>query len=272
MKILNFIKKLFWFWKPTKKQPQIKFGWKRDTPDPRDFKFKIVSPHALPPLVDLRQKCPPVYNQTTLGSCVGNSVAGAFQFEQIKQNKPNWIPSRLFIYYGARALEGTVNEDAGCLIRDAIKVVAGDGVCPEKMWQYIESKYKLKPTPECYTEALNNQVLEYLRISPHTLYEVKHCLSDGYPVICGIMLYNSFMSEEIAKTGIIKMPKPNEELLGGHAICLVGYNDDRKMFIARNSWGTEWGMKGYFEIPFDYISGELASDFWTLRVIESENK
>jgi C1A family cysteine protease len=270
LKIFNFFKNLFK--KEQQKvetKPQIKFGWKKDPVDPRDKKFKITAPHTLPPSVDLRPRMPLIYNQLDIGSCVGNGVGGAIQFEQIKQGKKDFVPSRLFIYYGAREMEGTIQEDSGCIIRDAIKVVASQGVCPESMWVYDTKKFKDKPCPCCYKEALNNQVLEYLRISPHNLYEVQHCLSEGFPVICGIILYESFMSEEVAKTGIVPMPKPNEEVIGGHCVLIVGYDSTREMMLCRNSWGTEWGIQGYFWIPFSYIFGEeMSSDYWTIRLVE----
>lgn len=135
-----------WFKKPKKQElPPIKFGWKRDLPDHRDFKFKITAPKPVPPLVDLRHLCPPVYNQGQLGSCTANALGAAFQYEQIKQGKDNFVPSRLFIYYNERAIEGTINEDAGAMIRDGIKTMVKDGVCPEKSWRYNEFKFKVKP-------------------------------------------------------------------------------------------------------------------------------
>ena len=266
MKILNFIKNLF---KKPKKEKTIKFGWKRDLHDPRDFKFKIVAPHDLPTLVDLRAQCPEVYNQGNLGSCTANALGGAFQFEQKKQGKPDFIPSRLFIYYNERVIEGTVNEDAGAMIRDGIKTMVAEGVCPETKWQYIENKFKDKPCDCCYKTALENQVQEYLRISPHTLYEVKHCLSDGYPVAFGFTIYESMMTGEVARTGFVPMPSANEAPIGGHAVLAVGYDDSKEALIVRNSWGSEWGMGGYFYLPYWYITTpNAAADFWTIRLVE----
>lgn len=264
------IKKLFSWLVPQKKpKPTIKFGWKRDLPDHRDFKFKIVAPHDLPPMIDLRSGCPEVYNQGNLGSCSSNAIGGAFQFEQKKQQKPDFIPSRLFIYYNEREMEGTINEDAGAMIRDGIKSVVDKGVCPEYMWQYIESKFKKKPCDCCYTEALKNQVTEYLRISPHSLYEVKHCLSDGYPVIFGFTIYESMMTDEVAKSGIVPIPQANESPIGGHATLAVGYDDSKQCLIVRNSWGAEWGIGGYFYLPYWYITTpNAAADFWTIRMVE----
>jgi len=252
-----------------KNAKRINFGWKRDLPDFRDRKFKIVAPHELPPLVDLRAQMPPVYNQGNLGSCTANALGAAFQFEQMKQNKPNFIPSRLFVYYNEREMEGTINEDAGAMIRDGIKTMVDKGVCPETMWQYIESKFTKKPCQQCYDEALKNQVLEYLRISPHTLYETKHCLSDGFPVVFGFTIFESFMTTKVTESGIATMPLPNEQPIGGHAVLAVGYDDSKQALIVRNSWGAEWGINGYFYLPYGFVEEpNLSADFWTIRLVE----
>jgi C1A family cysteine protease len=89
-----------------------------------------------------------------------------------------------------------------------------------------------------------------------------HCLSDGFPFVLGISVYDSFMTQKVATTGIVEMPARTENLLGGHAVMAVGFDQATRRFIIRNSWGVDWGMKGYFTIPFDYLSnGNLADDF-----------
>lgn len=266
MNLIKWIKDLF---KSKTIEPTYKLGWKKDDVDLRDFKFKISPLHSLPPSIDLRAQCPPVYNQGDLGSCTANALGGAFQFEQKKQSKADFIPSRLFIYYNEREIEGTINQDAGAQIRNGIKTMVGKGVCPETLWPYKECKFKKKPDPNCYTVALENQVIEYLRISPHTLYEVKHCLADGYPISFGFMLYESFMSDYVARTGNATMPKSGEQCMGGHAVLAVGYDDKKQALLVRNSWGTSWGDKGYFWLPYGYVdSPTLSADYWTIRLVE----
>jgi C1A family cysteine protease len=272
MNILKFLKKLLGI-KPKPQPKKFNFGWKRDLPDHRDIKFKIVAPHELPAKIDLRSQMPPVYNQGELGSCTANALGAAFQFEQMKQGKQSFIPSRLFIYYNEREMEGTINEDTGAMIRDGIKTMVKDGVCPETMWQYIISKFTVKPSADCYEEALKNQVLQYFRISPHTLYEVKHCLADGYPVVFGFMIYESMMTTEVSRTGIVPIPNKRETPIGGHAVMAVGYDDSRECLIVRNSWGADWGIGGYFYLPYWFITTpNAAADFWTIRLVESENQ
>ena len=265
--IKRFFKNLFKRFE--KKESVIKFGWKRDIPDPRDHKFRVTAPQVLPPLIDLRDLCPPIYNQGTLGSCTAQALGAAYQFEQMKQKRPNFLPSRLFIYYNERVLEGSVNEDAGAMIRTGIKTMVKEGVCPETMWKYIESRFKKKPCPDCYKEALNNQVIEYLRLSPHSLYDVKNCLVNGYPVVFGFTIFQSFMSSYVARTGIATMPIANDSVIGGHAVMAVGYDDSIESLIVRNSWGKEWGIDGYFYLPYGYVTqANLSADYWTIRLVE----
>ena len=96
-----------------------------------------------------------------------------------------------------------------------------------------------------------------------------NALMEGFPISCGISVFESFMSEEVAKTGIVPMPDVhNENMVGGHAIAVVGYIKEEDMFLMRNSWGTSWGLNGYFKIPAAYLcSPEYASDFWVISLI-----
>jgi C1A family cysteine protease len=264
MNIFNLVTRHF---EPEVKPIERKFGWVRQLPDQRDFKFTVTAPVALPPLVDLRAQCPPVYDQGQLGSCTANALAAAYEFEKMRQKQPYFMPSRLFIYYNERVIENTVKSDSGAQIRDGIKTIASQGVCPETMWAYVESKFATKPSCKCYKTAKKNEVQQYLAIN-HSLDDIKQCLAQGFPVVFGFTVYESFMSDAVAKTGIMPMPNLNETPEGGHAIMSAGYDDSKKALIIRNSWGTDWGLQGYFYMPFDYITTpNLASDFWTVRLV-----
>lgn len=251
-----------------------RYGWLRQLPDFRDFKYKVPFHilKALPPSVDLRPLCPPVYDQGSLGSCTANAIGSADQFCQMKQQGHDvFIPSRLFIYWNERDMEGTVNQDSGAYIRDGMKVVAQQGVCPEAMWPYEVARFREKPSNGCYTEAAEHQTISYNAVT-QTLDELRGCLADGFPFVFGFSVYEGFESTEVAKTGIMPMPGQNESLLGGHAVKAVGYDDAKRWFIVKNSWGTGWGDGGYFYMPYDFIvNPNMASDFWTIRLVEDED-
>ena len=98
---------------------------------------------------------------------------------------------------------------------------------------------------------------------------MKGCLASGYPFVLGFTVYQSFESDTVAQTGHAPMPGPNEQTIGGHAVLAVGYDDSQNWFIIRNSWGTGWGMQGYFTLPYDYLTNDnLADDFWTIRLVQ----
>ena len=244
-----------------------KYGWVKEGPDPRDRVYNVATPVAgLPDSVDLRSKCPPVYDQGQLGSCVSNALAAAVDFDRLHQGFPLLNPSRLFIYYCARVLEHTTQQDAGATVRDGIKVVVSDGAPPETDWPYAPAKLAVRPPGNVFQDAHKNLVSEYMRL-PQTLPRLKTCLAQGFPFVFGMNVYESFESDSVALTGIVPMPSNLETYLGGHCVMAVGYSEDRQAFLVRNSWGTEWGLKGYFWLPYAYFLPTFTSDFWTLRSV-----
>jgi len=247
------------------------YGWKKDTPNADDEYHNFIVSSTLDniKLVDLRSTCPAVYNQDKLGSCTANAIAAAYEYDEIKQNEKDvFIPSRLFIYYNERKIEGSIDTDSGAEIRDGIKSISVDGVCSEDMWKYDITKFTECPTQECYDDAKNHKSIEYKRVV-QSLEQLKQCLIEGFPFVFGFNVYSSFETQEVADTGNMPMPKEGEELLGGHAVCAVGFDDNRCVFIIRNSWGDSWGDKGYFYMPYAFITNtSQCSDFWTVRKIK----
>lgn len=246
-----------------------RYGWIPDGPDQRDHLYSVPAQYlkALPPAADLSSQCPPVYNQGELGSCTANAIAAAVEFDRRKQKLPDFVPSRLFIYYNERVIEGTVPIDSGAMIRDGIKSVASDGACPEPEWPYDIAKFTQKPSAQCYRDAKLDRVVSYQSIIQDAN-QMKGCLASGYPFVFGFTVYTSFESDEVRETGHAPMPAWGERPIGGHAVMAVGYDDSKQRFLVRNSWGTEWGMKGYFTLPYAYlIQTGLSSDFWTIRLV-----
>jgi hypothetical protein len=174
-----------------------------------------------------------------------------------------------------------VNIDSGATLLEGIQSLQKNGVCIERMWPYIISKFAVKPPEICFKDALNHQALKIQNINSSSLSAMKNCLAyglrgpgspggpKGLPFVIGFLVYSSFESAQVAKTGIVPMPKPEEQTLGGHAICVVGFDDSKQWFICRNSWGTEWGIGGYFYMPYSYLTNpKLATDAWTIIIME----
>jgi C1A family cysteine protease len=247
-----------------------RFGWIKDKYDSRDRRYSALREEGvvpLPTMVDLREGfMPPVYDQGDLGSCTANSIAGAIAFGHLKQGLPDPVPSRLFIYYNERVIEGTVDEDAGAELRDGIKSVKNQGVCPEPEWPYMIEAFATKPSDHCYEDALKDLIVEYQRIDIN-LYQMKSCLAEGYPFIFGITVYSNFPRN--TATGAVPMPACLSKVDGGHAMLCVGYDDKSKRFIFRNSWGITWGYYGYGTIPYKYMTNpNLCGDCWTIRTVQ----
>jgi C1A family cysteine protease len=244
-----------------------KYGWKKGCA------YTITPKHIFDVLlnleniqnVDLRQSCPDIYDQGHLGSCTANAIGFCYHYDELKQKELQpFTPSRLFIYYNERNLEGHVSEDSGAEIHDGIQVIHSLGVCSEIDWPYNIDKFKDKPTDNCYNVALSHKTIDYRAIS-QKLDQLKSALIEGFPVVFGFNVYESFESDEVAKTGIMPIPKSDEKLLGGHAVALVGFDNSKKVFIVRNSWGSGWGDKGYFYMPYEFIlNPNMSSDFWTI--------
>ena len=204
---------------------KIKLQWVPDKLDTRDYKYQITT-RISPDIVDLRPYCSPIENQGNLGSCTGQAVAGAIELLNKRNGKPTDV-SRLFIYYYARLLEGTTNYDDGAYIRDAIKASNKYGVSLEKYWPYDIKRFNKEPITEAKNDAQQRKVTRYERLT--NLDGCIDALTNGYPIILGFNVYTSFMSNNVARTGV--MPYPNtkrERLLGGHAVLLVGYDKTKK--------------------------------------------
>lgn len=239
------------------------YGWVPDIPDRRDYLYKAIRPIVrLPKKADLRQHCSAIEDQGDLGSCTAQALAGNIEFLDNKIDSLYTDVSRLFIYYNERALIDTVDYDSGAALRDGIKTLKDYGSCHEEIWPYVISKFDKKPPAKCYKEAKSHLIESYHRIE--TLNEMLACLAEGYPFVFGFTVYESFESKAVEKTGIVPMPREGEAALGGHAVLAVGYDMAQKRLLVRNSWGGDWGMSGYFTMPFAYAES-MADDFWTIR-------
>lgn len=244
-------------------------GWRPQLPDVRDFKLvRAYEESALPASVDLRPMCCKIWNQLALGSCTSHALAFIFEFAQRKEH-PQWdyMPSRLFLYYSEREIEGTIDQDAGAMLRDGAKALKAKGLPREDLWPYDIGSFAQRPPEKAYLNALQHQSLNYHAV-PQTQGDLESALASGFPIAFGFTVYSSFEDDSVAKTGIVPMPYPADSVLGGHAVALCGFNRQARTFLCRNSWGELWGQQGYFTMPYDYVlNSDLASDFWVVTTV-----
>ena len=258
-------------------------GWRRQLPDHRDLVY-AASAHVmakLPPHVDLRSSMPPIWDQGELGSCTAHGVGALMQFMHMKERHADAArrPSRLMLYWLAREMEGAVNEDTGAEIRDVVKAAVrwgtafeGGGSATDE-WPYDIAKYRERPPQRAFTAASKFEALEY-RAPLQVSQQLRAVLAGSLPFTFGVTLYSSFESEEVARTGIVPMPHPQEAPMGGHCMVAVGYDDTgtigpARHFLVRNSWSKKWGVGGHCWMPYEYLlRQDLAADFWVISRVE----
>jgi C1A family cysteine protease len=257
-------------------------GWIKQKPDPRDYSINHEAvrgmfaglPQVLPVSVDLRSYGIPVMNQGNLGSCTANALDAMVGYFYEKHGKvKDFQGSRLFNYYYARKLEGTVSSDSGATIRDIVKTFAQNGIPKESLWPYTVSKFKTRPNVKATTDASKRKATAYVLIDQpgmnpnQVLTAVKTQLAAENALEFGTYCYQSILN--VGADGMIPTPSPGETPIGGHALCLIGYDDAKKAFLIQNSWGTGWGMKGFGWLPYSYFQTGYqgrpdANDVWTV--------
>lgn len=271
----------------------IAYGWHRDLPDTRDHRFGAVRP-ATP--TSLPSSCLSIptrasleaFNQGPIGACTGNGIAFLLFWARLMAHGSAVVPSRLFIYFNERVMEGTVSQDAGASIRDGVKSVAKLGSPDEALWNY-NHRFNVKPSTAAYRNALRHQALHYSRLADGDVEATKTALALDLPVVFGFTVYESFEDDWTATTGAMRTPLGR--VLGGHCVVAVGYDDRVNngdgtvgAVLVRNSWGTDWGIHpadpvpagqppvpeafaGHFWMPY-HLFRAMASDLWTIDRVE----
>ena len=196
-----------------------------------------------------------------LGSCTGNAVANAYELLVLKTMPNKFVElSRLFVYYNSRLVEGNVSVDDGAYMKSSIRALYKYGICSESIWPYDISKFAVKPSTEAYTDATYRLIQNYRRVA--SIDNVIDALNSDYPVVFGMDVYKDFESVY----DVVPIPDKNAEPTGAHAMCLVGYDMDKKYLLAKNSFGTDWGMQGYCWIPFGYAQDHMF-DMWVFDLL-----
>ena len=269
-------------------------GWLRDHPSPRDYtveqdevaallkKTSVTkkAPSKLPAKKDLRAWCSPIEDQGSLGSCTAQAGVAMLEYYERKASGHHVDGSRSFLYKATRKLGG-FKGDSGAFLRTTMGAMALFGVPPERYWPYNIARFDREPPAFCYAFAQNYQSLIYYRLDPSgsaakdTLTAIKSHVASDMPAMFGFSVFESIWD---GNTGEIPFPADSEQLVGGHAVMVVGYDDAKTIkssrpgaaqtkgaFLIRNSWGTSWGDHGYGWLPYEYVLQFLADDWWVLQ-------
>jgi C1A family cysteine protease len=116
-----------------------------------------------------------------------------------------------------------------------------NGICSDLSWPYFPEREPITPPLEAYNEAQQHVMHTPAKIDDINF--LKYSLLENKPFVVGINVYPTF--EDNAKgNGVVPMPFPGMEPIGGHAVLCVGYDDVDGVWICRNSWGLSWGIQG----------------------------
>lgn len=237
------------------------FDYERAERQKASRKERTFSTQALPSRVDLRAGCTPVGDQGKLGACTAWALGRGLREHLERKTTGRLVAlSPLYLYFKERELQGATGRDCGATITDGAHVLQQSGICPEADWPYLPARFNLRPPSVAEQHAASFKVKT---IKPlNSLDQVQSELAQGHTVAFGFRVFQGFLAPEVARTGMMGMPKPGEKNLGGHAALFVGYDEPRRLFIVRNSWGSNWGDRGYCYMPYDFAA-RYSTDYWT---------
>jgi C1A family cysteine protease len=260
---------------------KYKLNHRKSHPDSRDHVIKMTAPlKAGQSSVDLSQFCDTPKDQGNVGACTSFASTGLMEYFYHKYMGGQIMSlfSEKFLYYATRVNidNWPANEDSGASLRDTMKAMVSLGVCLETTFPYLrpgqtDCSFADAPPPSAYAEALNYQVTKYATITDKNqqlvLTDLKNLLQNGYAFVGGVTCYENFFNDT---NGLI--PLPQGQVIGGHAILFIGYDDAKQVFKFKNSWGSSWGDKGYGYLPYQYLFTGNLDDLWTVYQEEYQNR
>lgn len=240
--------------------PPYRLGCLKDVEDLRDIPMGLVLPPIRVPLrINYSPDMTPVRHQGEEGTCVAfASVVGVKEYQDSKEYRKIIGLSPRYLYSLCKANDGIPEED-GTYPRVAMKMLLKYGVCPETYWPYRPHQRDF-PKPGAEKAAKTYSIKAYARLG--SVQEMKRSLLVNGPFLAGVEVYSSWFTRAVTKTGEIPIPGPRDGIEGGHAICIIGYDDSKRIFKFKNSWGRAWGDKGYGYITYEYIR-RYCSDAWS---------
>lgn len=259
-------------------------GWNPQRPDHRDREFLPTQGRLEVQQTEFALDITgiPRMNQLKQGACTGHGGAGLVMYDQKTQGQSVVVPSRSMIYFDARIPEFTTDQDAGASVRDMVAGLVKYGVVPETEFPYDDQVCNRQPSQQVYNDAKQQEALVYEAVAHG---HVNQAIASGFPVVFGFVVYESFMSDEVMKTGVVPIPERGEQVIGGHCVWTWGFNSAYKNTgnnkipprtkACRNSWmdegGTPWGDNGNFYLPQWYWNNQQASDHWVIRRVGPAN-
>lgn len=255
---------------PTTDIGPIGLGWIRQLPDFRDLRLAMAPGGSLPAhfILDL-SLFPPIWSQGGEGSCTAHGGAAAWAWDRKVLGLPYVEPSRQFLYWNERALRDSTSTDSGASIRDCFAALAKSGICQDSLWPYAMG-WKARPSEAAYEDGARREATVYQAL-PQVPEAIKTCLYwTRRPVVFGFTVYESFVTGQVARTGLMPVPTWRERVLGGHCVVAVGWNR-HDYFLCRNSWGPGWGdpdYRGHFWMPPQVLfDPNMAADFWEVETV-----
>lgn len=219
---------------------------------------------------DLRHLVVDVLDQGALGSCVANAGFQALRMTHRRAGIPApLLGSRLLGYLVARAYIDTTAIDSGSHIRDFFRGLNKYGFLPETEYPYDVARFADRPNEAIMRRAYDQKDkgdTQYVRISSsgaEKVGDICQALDNGYPVVFGFQVPRAF-AEYDRGFCVWDAPASSDEIVGGHALCLVGHGIAGRpdSVTAVGSWGPRAHDDGYHHFTFDFA--ERFQDVWVV--------
>lgn len=236
-------------------------GCNKDEKDTRDFKAKaVLLPQILPKRIWLKPWTSSVKQQGIMSSCSAHAAVLVYELSRNMIAMPAPEGSELYLYYWARHYDGSFPEDGGTRGRDIMKALYKQGCCPEKLMPYDDRKPMITPPMFANDFAKFFKIKTYTRLTE--INQIKQSLAENKPVWLGVPIWSSWMTVDTN----IPLPHPNARAIGGHAIAIIGYDDDKQAFYIQNSWGNRWANNGFAWLPYKYFDKISWWDAWQISL------